>query len=311
MDKIHKMLAFSRVAEVGSFTAVADQMESTAGNISRAVSALEDELRTRLFQRTTRKLSLTEAGERYYLRCKQILAEIEQADAEARDALVEPQGKLKVHVMPGLGQTHITGAIIEYQSRFPAVSFELTLAQTMPNLIEEQFDVSIVTATTLPDSAYVSQVLGTSYSILVASPAYLADHPAPSLPDELSNHVCVQLNTPAEAVNEWELQSPQGDEIFVLPSVQFAVNDPEAMRVALRAGAGVGSLAVYSAIDDILAGTLVRVLPDFHMRTRNVYAVYPSRHYVDAKIKTFVAFLKDSLGSRLASQEKELEGSRT
>jgi DNA-binding transcriptional LysR family regulator len=307
MDKIYSMRVFSRVAEVGSFTIVANQMDCAAGNISRAIASLEVELRTRLLQRTTRRILLTESGERYYARCKQILADIDHADGEARAAFDYPEGRLTVHAQPGLGHTHVTDVIIDYQSRFPNVAIKLTVGQTMPSLLEEQFDISVVTASTLPGSAYIGDVVGTSYSVLVASPRYLAMHRAPRVLGELSNHACLRLNSPGTSPKEWRLRSGNDDAVFLPPSPQFAVNDPEAMRVALRSGAGIGPLAVYSAIDDIREGALIRVLPEFRMRSRNVYVIYPSHQFVDAKTRTFLTFLKGNLGRRLGAQEKELE----
>jgi DNA-binding transcriptional LysR family regulator len=306
MDKIHNLRVFSRVVETGSFTAVAKVLNSNVAHISRAVSLLEDELRVRLFHRTTRRITLTDAGARYYERCQQILADLDQADAEAGNALNEPYGVLRVHAMPGLGQTHVAACIVEYQARYPTVDIELVLSSSMPRLVEEQIDVSVVTAQALPDSGYVSQVTGTSFSVLVAAPSYLERHPPLCSPEDLDSHACVRLQSPASSADGWQLESADGDVLLSASIARFRINDPEALRVALRAGAGIGALAVYSAIDDLRAGTLVRVLPQFQLPTRNVYSVYASRRYVDAKIRTFVDFLKDELSARITAQERAL-----
>ncbi|CAG9261631.1 LysR family transcriptional regulator [Paraburkholderia caribensis] len=307
MDKIHNIRVFSRIVEVGSFTAAARVLNSSVGQVSRSISILEDELRVRLFHRTTRRITTTEAGERYYSRCQKILADLDYADAEAADAVNEPYGTLRVHAMPGLGQTHLAACIIDYQRRYPSVNIELTLAATTPRLVEEQFDVSVVTVRTLPDSGYVSQVTGTSYSVLVAAPSYLEQHPPLHSPEDLINHACVRLQTPASPSAEgWELESSDGEVLSNVSGARFRVNDPEALRVALRAGAGIGALAVYSAIDDLRTGALVRVMPKFQLPTRNVYSVFASRRYVDAKIRTFVDFLRQELSARIAAQEAAL-----
>jgi len=306
MDKIHSLRVFSRVVETGSFTAVANVLDSNVAHVSRAVSVLEDELRVRLFHRTTRRITLTDAGARYYQRCQQILADLDGADAEAGNAMNEPYGTLRVHAMPGLGQTHLAACIVDYQAHYPNVNVELVLSSTMPRLVEEQFDVSVVTAQTLPDSGYVSQVTGTSYSVLVAAPSYLEKHPPLRSPEDLEGHACVRLQSPASSVDGWQLESAEGGVLLNGSTARFKINDPEALRVAVRAGAGIGALAVYSAIDDLRAGTLVRVLPQFQLPTRNVYSVYASRRYVDAKIRTLIVFLKDELSARLAAQEVAL-----
>lgn len=307
MDRIHNMRVFSRVAEVGSFTSVANMMDTNVAHVSRAITLLEDALRVRLFQRTTRRIALTDAGERFYQRSLQILADLDYAEAEAAGALNDPYGSLRVHAMPGLGQTHLAACIVDYQARYPNVNVDLELSSTMPRLVEEQFDVSVVTAQTLPDSGYVSQVTGTSHSVLVAAPSYLDKHPPLHSPEQLEGHVCVRLQSPASPVDGWQLESADGEILSNASTARFKVNDPEALRVALRAGAGIGALAVYSALDDLRAGTLVRVLPQFQLPIRNVYSVYPSRRYVDAKVRTFVEFLKEELSARIASQEAALD----
>ncbi|WP_425495563.1 LysR family transcriptional regulator [Pandoraea terrigena] len=202
---------FSRVVEMGSFTAVANHLDTTVGNISRAVSVLEESLDTRLLQRSTHRLVITDAGRRFYDPCVAILTDVEHAEAEARDALLEPRGTLRVHSVPGLGRNLVTRAVIAYRKSYPDVSVDLLLSQRMPNLLEEQLDVGIVITRTLPDSAYVSQNIGTSHCILAASPVYLAAQPAPMCPEDLIGHQCVLLGTVDYAPDEWRLESTAGD----------------------------------------------------------------------------------------------------
>jgi DNA-binding transcriptional LysR family regulator len=157
MDKFYNMSVFAKVVEMGSFTAVANHLDSTVGNVSRAVSTLEDALDTRLLQRSRRRLVVTDAGRRFYERCAAILADLEQAESEARDALLDPRGTLRVHSVPGLGRELVTRTVLAYRKEYPQVSVALLLSQRMPNLLEDQLDVSVVIARTLLDSAYVSQ----------------------------------------------------------------------------------------------------------------------------------------------------------
>jgi DNA-binding transcriptional LysR family regulator len=307
MDKLYNMSVFAKVVEMGSFTAVANHLDTTVGNISRAVSVLEESLDTRLMQRSTRRLVITDAGRRFYDRCVAILTDVEHAEAEARDALLEPRGTLRVHSVPGLGRNLVTHAVLEYRNLHPEVTVELLLSQRMPNLLEEQLDVGIVITRTLPDSAYVSQNIGTSHCILAASPEYLAAHPAPTRPEDLIDHQCLLLGTVDYAPDEWHLRSAEGDVTFRPAGPHFSVNDMDAMSHALRDGAGIGLLAAFSAMDDLRSGALVRVLPQYHTHVRNVYAVYPSRQFVDAKIKRFVEMLKTHVGEYLDAYAKELE----
>ncbi|MDG0024687.1 LysR family transcriptional regulator [Trinickia sp. Y13] len=306
MDKVYTMSVFAKVVEMGSFTAVANHLDTTVGNISRAVSVLEDSLNTRLLQRSTRRLVVTDAGRRFYERSVAILSDIERAEAEARDALLEPRGVLRVHAVPGLGRELVSQAVLAYRSTYPEVSVDLMLSQRMPNLLEEQLDVAIVIARTLPDSAYVSQKIGASHCILAASPAYLAQHPAPECVEDLVDHTCVLLTTVDYAPDEWHLESRDGQAVYRPMGPHFGVNDMDAMSTVLQAGAGIGLIAGFSAIDDLRKGSLVRVLPQFHTSQRNVYAVYSSRQFVDAKIKRFIDVLRVHVGDQLNAYAEEL-----
>jgi DNA-binding transcriptional LysR family regulator len=306
MDKLANMSVYIKVVEMGSFTAVANHLDSTVGNVSRAVSALEEVLNTRLLQRSTRRLSVTDAGRRFYERCTSILADLENAEAEASNALLEPRGTLRVHSVPGLARHLVTCAVLEYRRAFPDVTVDLRLSQRMPNLLEDQLDVSILIARALPDSAYVSQKIGVSHCVLVASPDYLARHAAPTQPQELTDHQCLLLSTVDYLRDEWQLKSRTGSSTFVPTGPGFSVNDMDAMAVAVREGAGIGLLAGFSAIDDLRSGRLVRVLPDYHTQERNVYAVYTSRQFVDAKITRFIETLKERVGEQLAAIAQEL-----
>lgn len=306
MDKLSNMSVYVKVVEMGSFTAVANHLDSTVGNVSRAVSALENVLDTRLLQRSTRRLSVTDAGRRFYERCIKILADLDSAEAEASNSALQPRGTLRVHCVPGLARQLVTGAVLEYRKEFPDVTVDMMLSQRMPNLLEDQLDVSILIARTLPDSAYVSQKIGVSHCVLAASPEYLERHAAPVTPEDLRDHQCLLLSTVDYVKDEWQLKSKAGDAIFSPAGPSFSVNDMDAMAVAIREGAGIGLLAGFTALDDLRTGKLIRVLPDYHTYERNVYAVYTSRQFVDAKITRFIEALKARVGIRLAITAQEL-----
>jgi DNA-binding transcriptional LysR family regulator len=298
MDRIFSMRVFSRVAETGNFSAVAKHMECSAGNISRAVVSLEEHLHTRLLQRTTRSVSLTECGERYYQRCKKILADIDDADAEASDAHTLPRGKLRVHAVPDIGLKQLTSTIVEYRHAFPAVSVDLKLLPGMANLIEDEFDVSIVSVSSLPDSRNVSRLIGRCERILVAAPDYLTRHPVHSVND-LPNHTLMQTSSSFDPPSDWPAELTGHRAANPEAAGHFVVNTMQALRVALLAGAGVGAVPTYSVVDELREGKLVQLFPDYPLQPTNVFVVYPSRQFVDAKIKTFVEFLSVSLKQKL------------
>lgn len=307
MDTLQNMRVFTRVVEAGSFTAAAQHLNTTTAYASRAVSDLEAHLRTRLLNRTTRRIALTEAGERYLQRCDQILAYVDQAEAEASDAHARPAGKLKVHSMAGIGQHYIVPMISRYQRLHPSVQIELTLAQRVPDLLDEGFDVSIVLGTDLPDSGLISQRLGSAFSIACASPGYIEQHGVPHVLSDLVRHTCLHLVTPAFPPDRWRFDGPNGPETVSLGSAPFTVNVAEAMAVAISEGLGVGILPTSSALPALRAGTIVRVLPQYTMQSLNVYAMYPSRQYLDAKIRTWVEFLRAEMPPTLAADEKSLQ----
>ncbi|WMD18970.1 LysR family transcriptional regulator [Achromobacter seleniivolatilans] len=306
MDKLYNMSVFTKVVEMGSFTAVANHLSTTVGNISRAVTVLEEGVNARLLQRSTRRLAVTDAGRRFYERCVAILGDVERAEAEAGDALIAPRGVLRVHAVPGLGRQLVARAAMAYRQIYPDVSVDLLLSQRMPNLLEEQLDVGIVIARSLPDSNYVTQKIGVSHCILAASPAYLEQHSAPRSPQDLARHSCVLLSTVDYAPDAWHLEGPEGAFTHCPTGAHLGVNDMDAMATALRDGAGLGLIAGFSAIEDLRKGTLVRVLPGYYTNARNVYALYPSRQFVDAKTKLFVDALKLHVGDQLASYAAEL-----
>ncbi len=255
MDTLQNMRVFVRVVEAGSFTAAAQSLNSTTGAMSRAVSELEAHLRTRLMNRSTRRLALTTAGERYLKRCQQILADVDTAEEEASCAHERPTGALRMHSYASIGQHYVLPAISRYRALYPEVTVELTLSQRMPDLFEGSADVAVVTASTLPNSDLVSLLLGTTFNILCASPAYLRAHGAPKQPRDLAHHECLILQTPAFPANDWLLEGPNGSELMeVNGSVQ--VNIAESLVVAIREGMGIGMLPLYAAIDGLRDGSI-------------------------------------------------------
>jgi DNA-binding transcriptional LysR family regulator len=152
----------------------------------------------------------------------------------------------------------------------------------------------------------VSQKIGVSHCILAASPAYLAQRPAPERPEDLADHACVLLGTVDYSPDEWHLESVEGRVVYRPTGPHFGVNDMDAMSTTLKDGAGIGLIAAFSAIDDLRSGSLVRVLPRYHTYQRNVYAVYSSRQFVDAKIKRFIDVLRADVGGELSAYMTEL-----
>ncbi|MBB5419824.1 DNA-binding transcriptional LysR family regulator [Paraburkholderia atlantica] len=302
MDTLQNMRVFVRVVEAGSFTAAAQSLNSTTGAMSRAVSELEAHLRTRLLNRSTRRLALTTAGERYLKRSQQILADVDIAEEEASCAHERPTGALRMHSFASIGQHYVLPAISRYRELYPDVTVELTLSQRMPDLFEGSADVAVIGASMLPNSDLVSFPLGTTFSILCASPAYVRAHGAPQEPGDLAHHECLILHTPAFPPHEWTLDGPNGSELMEVDG-PVHVNIAESLIVAIREGMGIGMVPLYAAISGLRDGTLVRVLPEYTLQKTTVYALYPSRKFIDAKTRTWVEFLRSHLPKVIARDE--------
>lgn len=299
MDTLQNMRVFTRVVETGSFTAAANSLNSTTGAMSRAVSELEARLRTRLMNRSTRRLALTPAGENYLRRCVQILADVDRAEEEASCAHERPAGVLRMHSFASVGHHYVLPALTRYHAHYPDVSVELSLSQRTPDLFDGTSDMAVVAAASLPDSELVSHLLGSTFSILCASPDYLRTHGAPAHPRQLDAHACLALQTPAFPTHEWLLEVPDGvEQIRVSGPVQ--TNTAESLALAIRAGMGIGMLPLYSAIDALGDGSLVRVLPGHTLQKMNIYALYASRRFIDAKVRTWVEFLRANLPEMMA-----------
>ena len=302
MDTLQNMRVFVRVVEAGSFTAAAHSLNSTTGAMSRAISELEAHLRTRLLNRSTRRLALTTAGERYLKRSLQILADVDTAEEEASCAHERPSGALRMHSFASIGQHYVLPAISRYRALYPEVTVELTLSQRMPDLFEGSSDVAVVGASSLPNSDLVSLLLGSTFSILCASPAYVRARGTPKEPRDLAHHECLILHTPAFPPHEWVLDGPNGSETMEING-PVQVNIAESLIVAIREGMGIGMVPLYAAIAGLRDGTLVRVLPQHTLQKMNIYALYPSRKFIDAKTRTWVEFLRAHLPKVIARDE--------
>ncbi|VVN90116.1 LysR family transcriptional regulator [Pseudomonas fluorescens] len=307
MDLLNSLRVFVRVVDSSSFTAAAQALDLSTAQVSRLVADLEQHVQARLLQRTTRRLGLTDAGERFLLRGRQILEDMDVATAEARGAHLKPSGRLRVHSMNALGVL-ITPLIARYSELYPDVVFELTLSQRNPDLLEEGHDVVISIAQELADSQFVAQVIGQIYSVPCASREYLQRHGVPSNPAALNEHRCLRMLDPLYS-DQWLFHDEQGEHC-VIPGKTFQCNVAESMVKASEAGMGISLLPFYSATQPVSEGRLVRLLPAYRPRERNVYAVYPSRSFLDAKVRTWVDFLKAELPRLFAEHEAVMNDPR-
>ncbi|WP_186137745.1 LysR family transcriptional regulator [Burkholderia gladioli] len=295
MPTLENMRLFVKVVETGSFTRAAQATHVATPQVSRAISSLETQLRVRLLNRTTRRVAVTEAGERYVAHCREILELVDhaEAEAEASGAARCPSGRLRIHASSGFGRHYLLPRLARYRETYPEVTIDLTLAQRMPDLVDEGYDLAVVVASQLDDSALIAERIGNTYSVLCASPAYLRRSGAPATVADLHDHVCLQLMVPNASAGSWQLEGMASSESFT-PRRQwpFVVNVADAMADALRSGMGIGPLPLSTALDSLRDGSLVRVLPAWRLRSHGIHALYPSRRHLEAKVRTFIDYLR-------------------
>jgi DNA-binding transcriptional LysR family regulator len=306
MNKLACMKTFVAVAESGGFARAADRLSLSPAVVSRSVMDLERELRTRLFNRTTRQVSLTDAGHRYLEHCTEILSLVEQADAEAMGASAIPSGKLRVHATASYGQHYLMPALARYAQKYEDVSVDIVLSQRVPDLLEERFDVVFAIAQSLRDSSMVAQHIGTFRQVLCAAPRYIEEKGSPLTIDDLHRHTIVQLAANDGQVMPWKFDNVGSTLFYPQRPAQLTVNVPEALSEAIRAGMGIGMLPVPTALRGIKDGALAEVLHGEPLQRGNVYALYASRQFLDAKIKTLLEFLRAEVPDRMFEHEEEL-----
>ncbi|MDF0732926.1 LysR family transcriptional regulator [Pseudomonas entomophila] len=307
MDMLHAMRTFVRVVECGSFAAAANALDISAAQVSRIVAELENQLQTRLLHRTTRRLRMSEAGERFLERARQIMLLTEEAMDEARGAHLTPRGHLRFHCPYGLGLL-LMPLVAHYNATCPEVVMELTLSQRNPDPLAEGQDLVITVGQALPDSQLIAIPLGSIYSILCASPEYLAQHGVPERPEDLQQHRCLRLIDPMFE-EHWSFgDGPEG--FSMVPQDTFLTNVADAMLRATELGMGIGLVPFYSASQAIGEGRLCRVLGEHRLRERAVYALYPSRHYLDAKVRTWLDLIKVQLSVLFQAHEQVVDDRR-
>ncbi|WP_321879364.1 LysR family transcriptional regulator [Paraburkholderia bannensis] len=291
MNQIHAMRVFVRVAESQSFRRAAQQLDVSNALVTRSIAMLEAHLHTRLINRTTRNLSLTEAGLRYLEGCKSVLEELDHLEDSLAHTEREPSGTLRVMAAGALSLATLTPLIDGFRRLYPRVNVRLTLAEKHTELLEDGFDVGIVAACATRGGDFVEHALGTTAFVPCASPAWLAEHGEPLTPEQLEQHAAVTL-PPEERSVSWLFARPGESAQQVTLQPGYAVNNMLMVRLAALAGMGVAVVPAPLVADDLAAGTLVRLLPGYEIEDAqaSMAIVYPRRQYLPAKTLRFVDY---------------------
>src|SRR5246127_3581158 len=298
MDRLTSLTAFVRVVDTGGFSAAGRKLNMSTTMVSNHIQALEERLGVRLLNRTTRKVSVTEIGRAYYDRATQILTDLEQADDVASAQQSTPRGTLRVHTATHMVPL-IAPVVAEFLATYPEIKVDLRMGEANVDLIEEGLDVALrMNAPT--DSRVIGRKLATWRHVLCCSHSYLEKHARPEQLAELADHNCIRhLMYPFG--DEWQFVDRKGTPASVRVAGRLVSNSAETLRIAALHGVGVCLAAGFLVHDDLEAGRLVRLLPEYRPVELSMNAVYPHRHHLSAKGRNFIDML-----AKYSAQKKKL-----
>jgi DNA-binding transcriptional LysR family regulator len=295
MDKLDAMNAFARVVSAGSYAEAARRMGLTRSAVSKAVSELEQLLGVRLLDRTTRRVTATEAGRAYYERVVGILAEVETTESAVSRLHDEPKGLLKINAPMSFGTLYLGPAIAEFMVAYADLRIELILNDRFIDPIEEGVDVTVRIGA-LADSSLIARKLAPARRVLVASPEYLRTHGMPKTTDDLVHHRALSFGH-SQAAQRFEL-THHGEILSVPVASRLCTNNGDVLRSAALHGNGIALLPTFLIGPDIAAKKLVVVLPDYEPTGLDIYAIYAPNRYLAAKTRVFIDFLAGRFGPR-------------
>ncbi len=297
MDRLTSLTVFGRVVECGGFSAAARRLNMSVTMVGNHVQSLEDRLGVRLLNRTTRKVSLTETGKYYYERSSQILADLEEIDRAAGALNTMPRGTLKIYTSGAIVR-FLLPVVNEFMTQYPALSLDFNVGERAIDMIEEGYDLMI---RTLPaqESTLVARKLTPWRHMLVCSPEYRDTHSMPKVPADLVEHNCLQYAYYPYG-DEWRFEDAGGNKVGVKISGNVVSNSAETLRFLLASGQGIFLAPSFIVFEDVAAGRLVPVMPDYKAVEFLISAMYPNRSHLPTKVRLFI----DLLVERFAEHRK-------
>jgi|TARA_B100000749_G_C18408785_1_gene458136 DNA-binding transcriptional LysR family regulator len=297
MDKLRAISLFVRLADLGSFTRVAEQINGSKSMVSKEISRLEDELGARLLHRSTRNIRLTHVGEGYLQRAREIVAKLDDADNFVEDIQQHPRGKLKINAPMALGITHLSSLFADFMRVYPDIELDIHLDDESVDLVKEGFDLGFRASSRPVDSNYVGRpLIDFNYRVL-ASPQYLETHPAITLPRDLKDHNCFVYSY-FQGKNVWPIE----DGIPIQGTLR--VNSTIFMMEAIKNGLGIGFVPDFVCRAALMKGEVIEVLPDSKKTNLTLYALYPARHLVPAKLVQCIEFLEGWFADKQSAEIK-------
>jgi DNA-binding transcriptional LysR family regulator len=294
MDRFQEMRVFAAVVDAGSFVGAADELAVSKAAVSRIVSDLEARLGVRLLHRTTRRLSLTAEGEVFVDRCRELLAAVDEAEAEVSERSGHAVGVLKVSAPVSYGILRLAPLWGGFLAAHPQIELDITLSDRVVDLVDEGFDLAVRIAR-LESSSLVSRRLATTRMVLCASPKYLRKHGMPRHPGDLVNHTVLAYSLLAVG-NTWVFEGPEGP-VAVKVRPRMHTNSGDTCRAAALQHQGIVLQPSFLVGDDVAAGTLVELMPGYRSHEMGVYAVYPSRKHLLPKVRLLIDYLAEALAA--------------
>lgn len=289
MDRLRALEVFVEVVKRDGFARAAEALDTSPANVTRYISELEAHLQTRLLNRSSRKMSLTSSGEALFERAKSILDDVAEAEAIVSSATMQPHGVLRINAPLSFGVLHLAPLWAKFMREYPEVQLDVSLIDRVVDIVEEGYDMA-VRISRAGSTTNVARKLATSRNVLCASPDYLQQHGMPQTPAELLQHACIGYSYAASA-DEWQMLDASGAPHAVKVRCVMHTNNGDTARLAALGGMGVIWQPTFLVGQDLRAGRLQRVLPDYQMQDMDVLAVYPSRRHLSAKVRVMIDFL--------------------
>ena len=292
MSSFGDLEIFAKVVAAGSMSGAGRELGLSPAVVSKRLRRLEDRLGTRLMQRTTRQIALTESGQGFYERVIAILASVEEAETFVSGRQARAEGTLKITAPRAFGRMHVAPHLGDFLDRHEGLSVNLVLSDEMVDIVGEGYDLAIRIAE-LPDSSLVARRLTDVGDVLVAAPAYLERHGRPATPEDLSQHLCV----PSDTREPWAIEGPDGVTHTHRPDGPLQTNSSEVVLASVEGGIGIALRSAWEVGEALRDGRLERVLPEWRgVETIGIHAVHPSRRYLPTKVRVLIDYLSDLYG---------------
>jgi DNA-binding transcriptional LysR family regulator len=302
MDKFESMRAFVAVVDAGGFAAAARQLGVSRSAVNKLVLNLEDALHVQLLQRTTRKVTPTPTGRSFYDRCVSILADIEEAELAVSQLQTEPKGQLRINAPMTFGTRYLSPVMAQFLQQYPDLHVELSLSDRFIDPIDEGFDVTVRIAQPPRSASLIAEALFPAPVIVCASPTYLSARSWPTRPADLTQHNCLTYGHLATD-NQWTLVGPAGEAQQITIRGALCANNGEVLRDAAVQGVGITLLPRFIVHDDLQAGRLQHILPEFAAPSISVCVLYPVNRHLSTKVRLLIDFLRDQLSPRLGEMD--------